>query len=178
MLALQATLTLKDRKGGYAAAHHLQQNVLLYSKIYMDSSTTSKHPQLTLKLYSIRSHYRSLDTFKKAVCLQARKSYLQLHLIHGIESAVRNCTQCCGEVQGLLLAWNFNQPEAEKTFRLGLEADSGSAMMHWGIQQVVGPGANRYISHSFYLSTGCLPNLNIYLNIIIFSLWYEVSVHA
>jgi hypothetical protein len=48
----------------------------------------------------------------------------------------------CG-TQGLLLAWDFNQPEAEIAFKMGLAADPNASMLHWGVQQVIGPGANR-----------------------------------
>lgn len=48
-------------------------------------------------------------------------------------------------LQGLLLAWNFDQPEAEAAFRLVAEADANSSMAHWGIQYTVGPGANRWV---------------------------------
>jgi hypothetical protein len=43
----------------------------------------------------------------------------------------------------LLLAWDFNQAEAEEAFSLGLAADPNASMLHWGIQQTIGPGANR-----------------------------------
>ncbi|KAF6254658.1 hypothetical protein COO60DRAFT_296260 [Scenedesmus sp. NREL 46B-D3] len=35
--------------------------------------------------------------------------------------------------QGLLLAYNFNHPEALKSFQAGLRADPDSAMLHWGV---------------------------------------------
>lgn len=46
--------------------------------------------------------------------------------------------------QGLLLAWNFNQPEAGAAFRLAAEADANASMAFWGLQYAVGPGANRW----------------------------------
>ena len=47
------------------------------------------------------------------------------------------------DLQGLLLAWDFNQPEAEAAFRLALQADANASMAQWGIQYSIGPGANR-----------------------------------
>jgi hypothetical protein len=35
--------------------------------------------------------------------------------------------------QGLLLAYNFNHPEALKAFQAGLEIDPNAAMLHWGV---------------------------------------------
>ncbi len=46
--------------------------------------------------------------------------------------------------QGLLQAWNFNQPEALRAFELAAEEDSTAAMVYWGQAYALGPGANRY----------------------------------
>lgn len=46
--------------------------------------------------------------------------------------------------QGLLQAWNFNQPEALRAFELAAEQDSTAAMVYWGQAYALGPGANRY----------------------------------
>lgn len=54
-----------------------------------------------------------------------------------------NLQEFSTQLQGLLLAMNFDQPEGERAFRLGSEIDPEAAMFHWGIQQVRGPGANR-----------------------------------
>lgn len=46
-------------------------------------------------------------------------------------------------LQGLLLAWDFDQPEAKATFQLAAATDANASMPFWGIQYAVGPGANR-----------------------------------
>ena len=46
-------------------------------------------------------------------------------------------------MQGLLQAWNFNQPEAMRAFQMAEEADSSAAMVHFGQAYALGPGANR-----------------------------------
>lgn len=35
--------------------------------------------------------------------------------------------------QGLLLAYNFNHPEALKAFQAGLKIDPDAPMLHWGV---------------------------------------------
>lgn len=47
-------------------------------------------------------------------------------------------------LQGLLQAWNFNQPEALRAFKLAAKADPSAAMAHWGQAYALGPGANRH----------------------------------
>ncbi|KAF8058948.1 hypothetical protein HT031_005516 [Scenedesmus sp. PABB004] len=44
--------------------------------------------------------------------------------------------------QGLLLAWDFNHPEALRAFRAGLEADPHAPMLHFGVALSLGPYAN------------------------------------
>ena len=48
------------------------------------------------------------------------------------------------DLQGLLFAWDFNQPEALKSFELAAELDSEASMLAWGVQYAIGPGANRH----------------------------------
>jgi hypothetical protein len=45
--------------------------------------------------------------------------------------------------QGLLQAWNFNQPEALRAFKLAEKEDPSAAMVYWGQAYAQGPGANR-----------------------------------
>ncbi len=47
--------------------------------------------------------------------------------------------------QGMLQAWNFNQPEALRAFQLASEEDPAAAMPFWGQAYALGPGANRCI---------------------------------
>lgn len=47
-------------------------------------------------------------------------------------------------MQGLLQAWNFNQPEALRAFKLAEEADPSAAMVYFGQAYALGPGANRW----------------------------------
>ena len=54
--------------------------------------------------------------------------------------AIQNCMSC---VQGLLQAWNFNQPEALRAFKMAAEADPNAAMPYFGQAYALGPGANR-----------------------------------
>lgn len=67
--------------------------------------------------------------------------------LHGFHYAIQTTSSKAQALfdQGLLLAWDFNQPEAEIAFKLGLAADANASMLHWGIQQVIGPGANRAV---------------------------------
>ena len=51
------------------------------------------------------------------------------------------CFACV--LQGLLQAWNFNQPEALRAFRLASEADPTAPMPFFGMAYALGPGANR-----------------------------------
>eukprot|EP00878_Enallax_costatus_P010043 GHUV01010482.1.p1 GENE.GHUV01010482.1~~GHUV01010482.1.p1 ORF type:complete len:611 (+),score=181.63 GHUV01010482.1:1052-2884(+) len=44
--------------------------------------------------------------------------------------------------QGMLLAYNFNHPEALKSFQEGLKYDPQAPMMHFGIQYALSPYAN------------------------------------
>eukprot|EP00879_Flechtneria_rotunda_P002107 GHRR01002288.1.p1 GENE.GHRR01002288.1~~GHRR01002288.1.p1 ORF type:complete len:734 (+),score=249.35 GHRR01002288.1:60-2261(+) len=44
--------------------------------------------------------------------------------------------------QGLLLAYNFNHPEALKAFQLGLKYDPNAPMLHWGMAYSLSPYAN------------------------------------
>lgn len=53
------------------------------------------------------------------------------------------CSRPVMNLQGLLLEWNFNQPEALRAFELAAEADPSAAMPHWGVAYALGPGANR-----------------------------------
>lgn len=46
-------------------------------------------------------------------------------------------------LQGLLQAWNFNQREALRAFRMASEADPAAVMPYWGQVYALGPGANR-----------------------------------
>ena len=46
-------------------------------------------------------------------------------------------------LQGLLQAWNFNQPEALRAFQMAEEADPFAPMVHFGQAYALGPGANR-----------------------------------
>ena len=48
-------------------------------------------------------------------------------------------------MQGLLLGWSFNQPEAFQAFALAAEEDPTSAMAEWGRAYALGPGANREV---------------------------------
>lgn len=48
-------------------------------------------------------------------------------------------------MQGLLLGWSFNQPEAFQAFSLAAEEDPTSAMAEWGRAYALGPGANREV---------------------------------
>ncbi len=49
-------------------------------------------------------------------------------------------------MQGLLQAWNFNQPEALRAFKMAEEADPGAPMVYFGQAYALGPGANRRAS--------------------------------
>ncbi|WIA39815.1 hypothetical protein OEZ86_005868 [Tetradesmus obliquus] len=44
--------------------------------------------------------------------------------------------------QGLLLAYNFNHPEALKAFQAGLKIDPDAPMLHWGVTYSLSPYAN------------------------------------
>ena len=56
-------------------------------------------------------------------------------------------------VQGLLQAWNFNQPEALRAFKLAEEADPSAPMVYFGQAYALGPGANRRASLNLHTST-------------------------
>ncbi|KAL0032084.1 hypothetical protein WJX77_004214 [Trebouxia sp. C0004] len=45
--------------------------------------------------------------------------------------------------QGLLFAWSYNQPEARKSFALGLEFDSNEPLLHWAYAYILGPFQNK-----------------------------------
>ena len=51
-------------------------------------------------------------------------------------------------MQGLLQAWNFNQPEALRAFKMAEEADPSAPMVYFGQAYALGPGANRHASHA------------------------------
>ena len=40
-------------------------------------------------------------------------------------------------------AWNFNQPEALRAFKMAEEADPYAPMVYFGQAYALGPGANR-----------------------------------
>ena len=46
-------------------------------------------------------------------------------------------------LQGMLLAWNFNQYEAFQSFSMARELDPSAPMASWGVAYSLGPGANR-----------------------------------
>ncbi len=46
-------------------------------------------------------------------------------------------------VQGLLFAWSHNQPEARKSFALGLGLDSNDPLLYWANAYVLGPFQNK-----------------------------------
>lgn len=63
---------------------------------------------------------------------EQRLSYFDLkgfhHPIHTPSAAAQALFD-----QGLLLAYDFNHPEALKSFQAGLRHDPGAAMLHWGV---------------------------------------------
>jgi len=60
--------------------------------------------------------------------------------------------------QGLMEAWNFNQPEARAAFEQAATADPNASMPHWGLAYSLGPGANRRaLSAQVYSEMEALP---------------------
>ena len=53
-------------------------------------------------------------------------------------------------MQGLLQAWNFNQPEALRAFKMAEEADPSAPMVYFGQAYALGPGANRRASLALF----------------------------
>jgi hypothetical protein len=63
---------------------------------------------------------------------EQRASYFDLrgfsHPIHTASAAAQALFD-----QGLLMAYNFNHPEALRSFKAGLALDPNAAMLHWGV---------------------------------------------
>lgn len=73
---------------------------------------------------------------------------LQLGNLDGFRHQIYTDSALCQQLfnVGLLLEWNFNQPEALRAFELAAEADPSAAMPHWGVAYALGPGANRDVT--------------------------------
>lgn len=81
-------------------------------------------------LYSHPVMYVDLDALK----------VVMIHILMVIQKLER------GTLQGLVQAWNFNQPEALRAFQLAQREDPDAAMVYWGQAYAQGPGANRQAS--------------------------------